>query len=121
MFLILRAGFWWPSLVRDVYYWCKTCHPCQVNGQRRLLPEPQGSIIAYDAFEKWWIDAIGPLPRSLGGKKHIVLAIDYLTRWVEAKAVREVNAKVVASFIYDQICCRFGVPLVLISDRGQGF
>ena len=40
VFLILRAGFWWPSLVRDVYYWCKTCHPCQVNGQRRLLLEP---------------------------------------------------------------------------------
>lgn len=121
MFLISRAGFWWPSLVRDVYNWCKTCHPCQANGQRRLLPEPQGSIISYDVFEKWGINAIGPLPRSSGGKKHIVLAIDYLTRWVEAKAVREVNAKVVASFIYDQICCRFGVPLVLISDRGQGF
>ena len=121
VFLILRAGFWWPSLVRDVYYWCKTCHPSQVNGQRRLLSKPQGSIIAYDAFEKWGIDAIGPLPRSSGGKKHIVLAIDYLTRWVEAKVVREVNAKVVASFIYDQICCRFGVPLVLISNRGQGF
>ena len=80
VFLILRAGFWWPSLVRDVYYWCKTCHPCQVNGQRRLFREPQGSIIAYDAFEKWGINAIGPLPRSSGGKKHIVLAIDYLTR-----------------------------------------
>ena len=80
VFLILRAGFWWPSLVRDVYYWCKTCHPCQVNGQRRLLPKPQGSIIAYDTFEKWGIDAIGPLPRSSSGEKHIVLAIDYLTR-----------------------------------------
>ena len=44
-----------------------------------------------------------------------------VVRNIEAKAVREVNAKVVASFIYDQICCRFGVPLVLISDRGQGF
>ena len=29
--------------------------------------------------------------------------------------------KWLASFIYDQICCRFGGPLVLISDRGQGF
>lgn len=34
VFLILRASFWWPSLVRDVCYWCKTCHLCQVNGER---------------------------------------------------------------------------------------
>ncbi|KAI5061700.1 hypothetical protein GOP47_0024205 [Adiantum capillus-veneris] len=121
LFLILRAGFWWPSLVRDVHYWCKTCHKCQVMGERRLVAESQGAILAQNAFEKLGLDAIGPLPKSASGKKYILVAIDYLTRWVEAKAVKEANSFSVAQFVFDSVCCRFGVPWVLISDRGQGF
>ena len=121
LYRVLRAGFWWPSIVRDTYYWCQTCHDCQAMGERRLVAERQGIIMAYEAFEKWGLDAIGPLPKSTGGKKYIIVGIDYLTKWVEAKAVKEVNAHVVADFVYEYICCRFGVPLVLISDRGQGF
>lgn len=121
LFRVLRAGFWWPSIVRDTYYWCRTCHKCQTMGERRLVGERQGMIVAYEAFEKWGLDAIGPLPRSTGGKKYIIVGIDYLTKWIEAKAIKEVNAHVVADFVYEYICCRFGVPQVLISDRGQGF
>ena len=84
-------------------------------GERRLVAEKQGIIMAYEAFEKWGLDAIGPLPKSTRGKKYIIVGIDYLTKWVEAKAVKEVNAHVVADFVYENICCRFGVPLLLIS------
>jgi len=87
VFRILRAGYCWPSLVRDTYFWCRSCHDCQVHGDRRLIAEPQKSIISYDAFLKWGIDAIGPLPKSRNGKRFIIVAIDYLTRWVEARAV----------------------------------
>ena len=61
------------------------------------------------------------MPRSNNGKRHIIVAVDYLTKWVEAKAVKDVTAKRVATFLFDQICCRFGIPLVIISDRGPGF
>ncbi|MCO5574489.1 hypothetical protein L7F22_028274 [Adiantum nelumboides] len=90
-------------------------------GDRRLVVESQGGIIAHCAFEKWGLDAIGPLPKASSGKKYIIAAIDYLTRWVEAKAVREVNANTVAQFVFDNICYRFEVPWVLISDLAQGF
>ncbi|MCO5584216.1 hypothetical protein L7F22_038140 [Adiantum nelumboides] len=72
-------------------------------------------------FEKWGIDAVGPLPITSRGKNYILTAVDYLSRWAEAKAVRQITAKDVAKFVYEEICCKFGVPLELLSDQGPGF
>jgi len=54
------------------------------------------------------MDLVGPLPTSQGGNKFAVVAIEYFTRWIEAK--REQN-----------IICRFGVPRTLIVDNGKQF
>lgn len=103
VFRILRAGYCWPSMVRDVHYWCSTCHECQAFGNRKLTSEPQKAILSFDTFTKWAVDAVGPLPRSNNGKRHIIVAVDYLTKWVEAKAVKDVTTKRVATFLFDQI------------------
>ena len=47
--------------------------------------------------------------------------MDYLSRWAEAKATKQITAKDVAKFVYEDICCKFGVPLELLSDQGPGF
>ena len=118
---ILQAGFVWPSLHQDVHHWSKTCHECQKAGDRRLTYEPQTPILSYGPFEKWGIDAIGPVPRASSGKRFIIMGVDYMTRWVEAIATSSVTAKEVARFVYENICCRFGVPLEILADRGPGF
>ncbi|MCO5596442.1 hypothetical protein L7F22_050505 [Adiantum nelumboides] len=66
-------------------------------------------------------DAMGPLPRTANGKLYILVAIDYMTRWVEAQSVAKVNEKTVSKFVYTHICCRFGTPLEIVSDNGPGF
>lgn len=43
-------------------------------------------ISSYGPFEKWGIDAIGPLPRTSSGMEYIPVTVDYMTRWAEAKA-----------------------------------
>ena len=58
---------------------------------------------------------------SKKGRKYILVAIDYLTRWVEARVVKEVNTKKTIDFIYGNICIKFGMPLVILTDRGPGF
>ena len=58
---ILQARFIWPSIHRDVHFWCKACDACQIFGPRNLTCEPQLPISSYGPFEKWGIDAIGPL------------------------------------------------------------
>ncbi|MCO5596919.1 hypothetical protein L7F22_050990 [Adiantum nelumboides] len=105
----------------DVQHWCRSCHNCQVNGNKKLLYGPRQAVIANGPFEKWGIDAMGPLPRTANGKLYILVAIDYMTRWVEAQSVAKVNEKTVSKFVYTHICCRFGTPLEIVSDNGPRF
>ncbi|MCO5601651.1 hypothetical protein L7F22_055774 [Adiantum nelumboides] len=118
---VLLAGYVWPSMHADVQHWCRSCHNCQVNGNKRLLYGPRQAVIANGPFEKWGIDAMGPLPRTANGKLYILVAIDYMTRWVEAQSVAKVNEKTVSKFVYTHICCRFDTPLEIVSDNGPGF
>ncbi|MCO5558503.1 hypothetical protein L7F22_012088 [Adiantum nelumboides] len=104
-----------------VQHWCRSCHNCQVNGNKRILYGPRQAVITNGPFEKWGIDAMGPLPRTANEKLYIVVAIDYMTRWVEAQSVAKVNEKTVSKFFYTHICCRFGTPLEIVSDNGPGF
>ncbi|MCO5595934.1 hypothetical protein L7F22_049985 [Adiantum nelumboides] len=62
-----------------------------------------------------------PLPRTSNGKLYILVAIDYMTRWIEAQSVARVNEKTDSKFVYTHICCRFGTPLDIVSDNGPGF
>ncbi|XP_050386762.1 uncharacterized protein LOC126803052 [Argentina anserina] len=77
-------------------------------------------IITVEVFDVWGIDFMGPFPSSRGFL-YILLTVDYISKWVEEKATRTNDFKVVAGFLRTNIFCRFGVPRVLISDEGFHF
>ena len=52
---------------------------------------------------------------------YIILVVDYLTKWVETKVVNVTDKKTTTLFIFEKIIARYGVPRVLISDRGMHF
>ena len=68
-----------------------------------------------EGFEKWRIDAVGPLPITRKVKSYILTVVDYLSRWAKATPVRRITSKDVSKFVYEEICCKFGVPLELLS------
>jgi len=70
---------------------------------------PQQPIIFCDIFYVWGIDFIGPFPVS-HGFSYILPTIDYVSIWVEAKATKTNDSKVVTFFVRSNIFCRFGVP-----------
>ncbi|KAM3003932.1 hypothetical protein FF2_034230 [Malus domestica] len=80
----------------------------------------QVSILNVEIFYVWGIDFMGPFPSS-NGFMYILLAIDYVSKWVEAKATRTNDSKVIADFIRTNIFARFGMPRVIISDGGSHF
>ena len=112
---IFQARFVWPSLQTAAHFWCNAC---QRTRPRQLIYGPQQPITSFGPFEKWGIDAIGPFPRTAGGKEYIIVGVDYMTRWAEAVPTSRITAKDVAKFVFNSIYCRFGTPLEIISDRG---
>ncbi|CAN6544902.1 unnamed protein product [Malus baccata var. baccata] len=118
---VLQCGFYWPSIFKDAKNFCLTCDKCQRMGGISAKDQmPQVSILNVEIFDVWGIDFMGPFPSSYGFT-YILLAVDYVSKWVEAKATRTNDSKVVADFIRTNIFARFGMPRVIISDGGTHF
>ncbi|GJS91349.1 reverse transcriptase domain-containing protein [Tanacetum coccineum] len=67
------------------------------------------------------IDIAGPFPEGLGKVKFLIVAMDYFTKWIEAKAVATISGGQVKKFVWDNIVCRFGLPREIVSDNGKQF
>nr|GFA10250.1 reverse transcriptase domain-containing protein [Tanacetum cinerariifolium] len=76
-------------------------------------------IQIYEIFDVWGIDFMGPFPSSKGNK-YILVAVDYLSKWVEANALPTNDARVVVKFL-KSLFSRFGTPKDIISNRGTHF
>nr|GFB58674.1 reverse transcriptase domain-containing protein [Tanacetum cinerariifolium] len=80
---------------------------------------PQKFIQICEIFDVWGIDFMGPFPSSKVNK-YILVVVDYLSKWVEAKALPTNDARVVVKFL-KSLFSRFGTPKAIISDRGTHF
>nr|GEZ31472.1 reverse transcriptase domain-containing protein [Tanacetum cinerariifolium] len=117
---VFDAGFFWPSIYRDAHEMIKTCDICQRQGKISQRDEmPHNSIQVCEIFDIWGIDFMGPFSSSKGNK-YILVAVDYLSKWVETKALPTNDARVVVKFL-KSLFSRFGIPRAIISDRGTHF
>ena len=81
---VLQLGFYWPSMFKDAHLFAKSCDRCQrTNNIGKRNEMPLMTIIEVELFDVWGIDFMGPFP-SFHGYKYILLAVDYVSRWVEA-------------------------------------
>lgn len=69
----------------------------------------------------WGMDVVGPLPKCTGQKQFIIVAIDYSTKWVEAKALAQIREVEVVQFFMEYIVFRFGVPRIIVTDNISQF
>ena len=68
------------------------------------------------------MDCVGPFPADPHtGDLHVIIAVDWLSRWAEAKAINSTNTATCSDFLYSEVCCRYGVTESLRSDHGSGF
>ena len=81
---------------------------------------PQKFILEVEVFDVWGIDFMGPFPTSMGNK-YILIAVDYVSKWIEAIASPTCDTKVVVKMFKNIIFPRFGVPRLVISDGGSHF
>nr|GEX76035.1 reverse transcriptase domain-containing protein [Tanacetum cinerariifolium] len=117
---VFDSGFYWPTIYKDAYELVKRYDSCQRQGKISKKDEmPQNSIQVCEIFDLWGIDFMGPFP-SLKRNKYILVAVDYLSKWVEAKALPTNDVRVVVKFL-KSLFSRFGTPKAIISDRGTHF
>ena len=77
--------------------------------------------VLVEPFDKWALDFVGPIDLPSQGKRCILVCTDYVTKWVEAKALtREIEQSVV-NFLFEYIFIRFGVPREIVTDQGAQF
>nr|GEV77567.1 reverse transcriptase domain-containing protein [Tanacetum cinerariifolium] len=117
---VFDVGFFFPIIYRDAHTMIKSCDTCQKQGkisQRDKMP--QNIIKVCEIFYVWGIDFMGPFP-SPRGNKYILVAVDYLSKWLEAKALPTNDARVVVKFL-KSLFARFETPKAIISDRETHF
>nr|GEZ85406.1 reverse transcriptase domain-containing protein [Tanacetum cinerariifolium] len=113
---VFDAGFFWPTIYRDAHNLVKSCDSCQCQGKISQRDEmPQNVIQVCEIFDVCGIDFMGPFP-SLRGNRYILVAIDYLSKWVEAKVLPTNDARIVVKFL-KSLFPRFKTPRAIISDR----
>ncbi|XP_057786804.1 uncharacterized protein LOC131004199 [Salvia miltiorrhiza] len=118
----IHAGFYWPTITNDAREFVRKCEACQRHAGKIIIPgETMGVMYAACPFDKWGIDIIGKLPTAPGGKCFLIVAVDYFSKWVEAEAVSKIDEGTIERFIWRNICCRYGVPRIIVSDNGTQF
>jgi len=83
---ILQASFYWPTIFKDIHAYVRACDYCQrIEGWSRRNEMPLNYIFEVEIFDVWGVDFMGPFPSSKGNR-HILVAVDYMSKWVEALA-----------------------------------
>ncbi|GJV05052.1 reverse transcriptase domain-containing protein [Tanacetum coccineum] len=116
---VFEAGFYWPHVFHDTRKLVQVCDAYQRTENISSRDEaPKNYIQVCEIFDVWGIDFMGPFPSS-NRNKFILVAIDYVSKWVETQAFPTSDARNVAYFL--GTFTRFGIPKALISDRGTHF
>ena len=75
--------------------------------------------VTFEPFDKWGMEFIGPINPPSKQKQQIIMCTDYLTKWVETKAIKATIEEKVAEFLRDNIFYKFGYPRELVIDQGS--
>ena len=116
----VRQQFWWPTIWRDVAQYVKTCDMCQRYGPKDHHNPLRPFQPAY-LFEIIFLDFVVNLPSTARKNHHLITMTEGLTKWIEAKPVKDATASVTARFLLNDIIHHFGVPTTVITDNGSHF
>jgi hypothetical protein len=116
---VLQSSFYWPMLFKDCAEFVKVCDKCQrVDNIGRRNEMPMNYSLPLEPFYVWGFDFMRPFSASNTKHTHILVAIDYVTKWVEAIPTKSANSTIAMKLLKEIIFPRFGVPRYLITDGG---
>ncbi|GAA0138901.1 hypothetical protein LIER_00557 [Lithospermum erythrorhizon] len=97
---ITRAGYNWPTVVKDATAYVKRCDVCQLMGNAPQLPTSALTpVVSPIPFAMWGIDLVGKLPKAKGGAEFAIITVDYFNKWVEAVPLKKTKSENVIHFL----------------------
>ncbi|KAJ8479929.1 hypothetical protein OPV22_023656 [Ensete ventricosum] len=120
--MVLRQGYYWPTLRKDAQAYVQNCEPCQKHA--RFQHKPMVPLTTVDCawpFAQWGMDLLGPFPPASGQRRFLIVGVDYLTKWLEAEPLASITERQVEGFVWKNIITRFGLPRTIITDNGTQF
>jgi hypothetical protein len=84
-------------------------------------PTPLHPVIIVSPLTKWGVDFMEYKPASAGGNQHIIVAMDYFTKWEDSMPTIKSNCKMTTFFIFNQIITRLGIPKEIVTDPDSHF
>jgi hypothetical protein len=119
---VIRQGFYWPAMICTANWVTRSCEACQKFSPCSGRPSQFTKLIAHTwPLQRWGLDIVRPLPMAQGNLKFTFVAVEYFTKWIEARAVSTITSKTAQKFFWQNIVCRFGVPSELTVDNGKQF
>eukprot|EP00253_Pinus_taeda_P021920 PITA_21920 len=118
---VLQAGYYWPTIFNDAKKFAQACDSCQRAGKPGqagvMLLRPQ---LVIEPFERWALDFVGPINPPSNQRTYILVATDYVTKWVEAESLPKAIEDLVIQFLF-HLFVRYGLLREVITDGGPQF
>ncbi|GKV37983.1 hypothetical protein SLEP1_g45941 [Rubroshorea leprosula] len=74
-----------------------------------------------DATHFWGLDLLGPFMKGVGGVTHLIVGVDYFTKWVEAQPLSTLTSKKVKDFVFSSIIYKYGILNQIVANNGTQF
>ena len=121
---LLKSKYYWKGMYKMLFKFVQACNVCQFSNSRcAKMPGPMQLVEPpLKPFERIGIDFVGPFPTTYAhNNKYILVIIDHLTRYVEAKACKAADAKSAISALKECVIFRHSCPSEILCDNGSSF
>ena len=115
---LITERYWWPFMGRDIAWYVRTCHICQLRQTRQIAIPPVVATLA-PLFVKMYMDTMHLL-RS-GGFSYIVQGCCSLTHYPEFRMLRKETTQTLGDWIFQDILCQWGTLVKIVSDNSKAF
>ena len=117
----LQNRIYWPGICGDVRTYIASCTICLARKSPCPRRAPMGHVEVGHRWDRVAMDLLDMSVTSPRGNRYVLVMVDCFSRWTEACPLPDKTAQSVADAFFNQIVCRFGMPIVIHSDQGREF
>lgn len=120
---LLKRHFFWPDMVRNVRDFVRDCEVCKTTkAPNMILRPPMGKqTVSIRPFQRFYIDLLGPYPRSKSGHIGLLIVLDHMSKFHWLCPLRKFTSAAIQDFLLRHIFHVYGVPETIVSDNGSQF